>query len=235
MRPPAVAHPRGDSEVKGTFKDGTEIGEFAILFTTLHADINEIYPYTASDAFEKVSYPDPVYLSASDRRNLVRSVFAFIEGNAYFLRQMLLKSFQDVLSPEIQLALAEQQIEISGNGTVKKKAMRAGALNMLKLTFSSFETVLPNLSGVKCAGPDFESLVRSINVRDRLMHPKSARSLTVSDEEIRDIAQAFVWFGLMLMNIIKAANAALKEKVLRDYGVELKIKHDPPGFEVIKK
>jgi hypothetical protein len=192
--------------------DQEEMGEFAALYSVLQADINRIYPYEKGDVIEVVHYPDPVYLSASDRRSLVRSVFAFIEGNAYFLRLTLLKNFRDLLSPEVQLALAEQQIEVTGHGTVNKKPMRGGALNMLKLTVNSFKAVLPDLHQVNLTGADFEALVRSVKVRDRLMHPKSAEALKVSDEEIRDVAHAFNWFGWSLMNLMKSANDGLKER-----------------------
>lgn len=192
------------------------MGEFATLYSTLQADINQIYPYEKGHTDGVVHYPDPIYLNASDRRNLVRTVFSFIEGNAYFLRLTLMKNFADRLSPEVQLALAEQQIEVTGHGIVKKKQMRSGALNMLKLTINSFNAALPNQPNVTFTDAAFESLVRSINVRDRLMHPKSAQALNVSDKEIRDVAHAFNWFGWMLMNLMKAANDGLNERILND-------------------
>ncbi|MHA6139919.1 hypothetical protein ACX3YC_21210 [Pseudomonas mohnii] len=202
------------------------LSEFAILFTTLQADINHIYPYEASDTPGIVSYPDPIYLGACDRRTLVRSVFAFIEGNAYFLRRMLLASFKPELSLELQLALAEQQIEITGNGTVRKKAMRAGALDLLKLTIGTFTAILPSLN-LKASGPNFESLVRSMKVRDRLMHPKSAHSLNVTDEEIRDVIGAYSWFSLSMVDVIKSANASVKNKLLREFGHEVTLNLAP--------
>ncbi|VVN20583.1 hypothetical protein PS619_04301 [Pseudomonas fluorescens] len=83
---------------------------------------------------------------------------------------------------------------------------------MLKLTVNSFKAVLPDLHQVNLTGADFEALVRSVKVRDRLMHPKSAEALKVSDEEIRDVAHAFNWFGWSLMNLMKSANDGLKER-----------------------
>lgn len=192
--------------------DQEEMGEFAALYATLQADINQIYPYENGDVTGVVHYPDPICLSAGDRRSFVRSVFAFIEGNAYFLRLTLLKNFKDMLSPEVQLALAEQQIEVTGHGIVNKKPMRGTALNMLKLTVNSFKGALPGLHQVNLTGADFESLVRSVKVRDRLMHPKSAQALNVSDEEIRDVAHAFNWFGWTLMHLMKSARDGLKER-----------------------
>lgn len=207
------------------------MGDFAILFATLQSDIDHLLPYQPSETPGNVCYPDPVRLAASERRSLVRSVFAFVEGNSYFLRGILLASYPDKLSPEIQLALSEQQIELTGSGLVRRKALRASMLDMLRLTIKTFGAVLPSLT-VQASGAEFESLVRSTKVRDRLMHPKSVSALTVTDAEIRDVMSAFSWFSLSMREIMRASNAYVADKLLQEFGLELSLSLDPVDVQI---
>ncbi|MGF6152217.1 hypothetical protein QFZ84_003206 [Pseudomonas fluorescens] len=199
------------------------IGEFAALFLTLQSDINQIYPFEEHADSNQARYPDPTYLLPGARRGLVRATFAFIEGNSYFLRQILLRSWGDKLPAATRLALAETQIEVNSQGNVKTKPLRSGATSMLRLTIETFISIFPNVLNVRCAGPSFESLTRSVRVRDRLMHPKSAAALMVTDQETRDIVEAFHWFSSVMVDIIKASNRALKDQLQQEFGIEVSL------------
>lgn len=196
--------------VLGNERVSSKEDEFSLLFSTLQADINDIYPYSSHDEPGMVSYRDPVYLSQGQRRNLVRAVFAFIEGNAYFLRRSIVEDWGDRISGPTQLALKELQVEVTNSGLVRTKPSKVSALAMLRLTVASYATILPNLEQLKCVGPKFEALTRSIKVRDRLMHPKEVQALNVSDEEIRDIAIAFSWFSGVMLVILRENSIELK-------------------------
>lgn len=197
-----------------TRKQRVPAGEFALLLKSLQEDIDRIYPYEHTSDPGCVSYPNPTYLDASGRRTLIRALFAFIEGSAFFMRQLLLDDAPPgTLDPQTTLALSEVQVEINGGGTVQTKPMRAGAMKMLKLTLNCFVRAYSMQVRDICSGPQFEALTRSVRVRDRLMHPKSAACLTVTDDEIKDAVSGFAWFSLQLMECLKANNNSLRARV----------------------
>ncbi|MDP9533866.1 hypothetical protein Q7L38_14925 [Pseudomonas protegens] len=201
----------------------TEFGEFAALFWTLREDINQIYPSQPSENPKRVSYPSPVYLQPAQRRNLVRAVFAFTEGNAYFLRQMILRAGVGKLPTSTLFALSELQIDVTAGGIARTKTLRLSALSMLRLTVNSFAQLYTELEDLGCRGPGFEALVRSTGVRDRLMHPKSIHALTVTDTEISDLVTGFLWFEDVMREMSSAATNALRQELRDDFGLEVDI------------
>jgi len=58
------------------------------------------------------------------------------------------------------------------------------------------------------SGPEWQALQQGLGVRDRLMHPKLAGDLTVSDNEIRTTMQGFQWINVQLLALLLAALGA---------------------------
>lgn len=202
---------------------GLKPGESYVIYRTLHADITTLYPYQTAPGASVVHYPDPVYLAPSVRRGLVRAVFAFIEGCMYFQRQMLLESWGERLPEATRMALSELQIEVTGQGNVQTRTMRTGALSLIRLTVQSLEKAIPNGLGMRCEGAGFEALSRSIKVRDRLMHPRGVASLDVSDIEIHDVVDAFLWFDRLQGAMTDASTKEIRRLLMEDYGVEIHV------------
>lgn len=215
-----------DRHDRGT--DGLKPGESCAIYLTLHSDVTALYPYETLNGSSIVRYPDPVYLAPSVRRGLVRAVFAFIEGCLYFQRQMLLGSWGERLSEPTRLALSELQIEVTGQGTVQTRLMRTGALNLIRLTIRSFAKAVPNAVEIKCEGAGFEALTRAIKVRDRLMHPKGIASLTVSDCEIHDAVDAFLWFDHIQSTMTSTSTQEMRRLLLEEHGIEIHIEFQGP-------
>jgi hypothetical protein len=209
--------------------DGLKPGEASAIFSTLHGDITALYPYEKAARSNVVHYPDPVCLAPSVRRSLVRAVFAFIEGCLYFQRQMLLESWGERLTEPTRLALSELQIEVTGQGIVQTRLMRTGALNLIKLTIQSFAKTVPSAVEIKCEGAGFEALTRAIKVRDRLMHPKGIASLAVSDREIHDAVDAFLWFERLQSTMTSASTQEMRRLLLEEHGIEVHVEFVRPS------
>lgn len=205
-------------------------GEANAIFLTLHADITDLYPYAQVPGSKTVRYPDPSYLAPGARRSLVRAVFAFIEGCMYFQRQMLLRSWGERLSEVNRMALSELQIEVTGQGEVQARVMRTGALNLIRLTVRSFEGAVPGRLGIRCEGAGFEALARSVKVRDRLMHPKGIASLAVSDVEINDVVNAFLWVDDLQGAMTRASTEEMLKELREEHGLELHIEFSNEAF-----
>ena len=176
--------------------------EFSALYTELRKDIDEIHPPidTSNNIFYK--YSDPAQLTNSQRRSYIRAIFAYVEGTGFFLRQQILTGWISELKPEMIMALRELQVEVNGAGLVSTKRLRVASMSLFKMTINTYGRLL-NESVVKCFGDGFEYLKQSVLVRDRLMHPKSAQCLIVTDEEIRKAICGFSWLDLQFGLIIR--------------------------------
>lgn len=202
-------------------------GEASAVFLTLHADITALYPHEQIPGSNLVRYPDPTSLEPSVRRSLVRAVFAFIEGCAYFQRQMLLSSWVERLPDPDRMALSESQILVTGQGEVRSAPLRIGALNLIRLTVRSFEKAVPGRLGMRCEGAGFEALVRATKVRDRLMHPKGIDSLLVSDADVHDVVAAFLWFNQVQGSMTRASTEEMRRLLREEHGLEIHVESNP--------
>lgn len=196
-----------------TEKREEELDELSKIFETLEKDISDIYPYEKAEGEISVRYKDPSYLNERDRRSLVRSIFAFLEGTCFCLRRTLVRNFKDDLSATQIMALQEEQIEIDASGRIDKKQAKITLLKLIRLTALISADLFPSAKGLECKGPKFEALVRATKIRDRLMHPRSSKHLEVSDDEIRDTVSGYLWFHSLMVCILIQTTKSLESLV----------------------
>lgn len=202
--------------------------EFQRIFEILNQDIEDLLPSTPHPEKKHLHrIPDPTVLKDWERRALVRSIFAFIEGVSYFLRQSLLEQFTERLTTLEQMALGEISFNIRSNGAIQEQRAKLRTLDLIKLTIHASAKALPKASKLECKGPEYDALARSLQVRDRLMHPKSAKNLSVSDQEIKDAVNGYGWFTLILSSILAAQALELRKLVSqlaeREHNLETKV------------
>lgn len=183
---------------------------FVELYRVLHADVEAIAgPHQPTEP-GRVLYPDPARLSQRERRNLVRATFAFIEATVYQLRIFLAEDWADGLSNAQLLALRDLQIEVSPSGVVKTRALKCGLVALIRLTVTSFANAIPEAATITCDEPGFDAVIRSVSVRDRLMHPKNSAAVVVTDSEIRNVVAAFGWVNDLGARLLTAAAAHME-------------------------
>jgi hypothetical protein len=158
-------------------------------------------------------YKKPSDIPQAERRILVRSIFAFFEAIAFVLKSSALMTNSAILKPE-EIALAkEEDYELSDNGEVEiRKAKLRFKPNLLFAFKIAAKCNQINFKlSVNCH--QWEALLRSIKVRDRLMHPKKSEDMTVTEKEIEAAQIAYEWifdqFGLLAM---MSLSKILKEK-----------------------
>lgn len=201
---------------EGETKPMTESGDprtFLELYTVLHEDVYAIAGPSQPGERDGIYYPDPARLSQRDRRNLVRTVFAFIEATTFQLRVLLAKNWRDAMSDAQLLALRDLQVDVLPSGAVKTKALKCGLVPLIRLTVSAYSHVLPEAATVTCDGPGFDAVARSVRVRDRLMHPKTIDAVVVTDSEIREALTAFAWVHDTSEKLLEAAYTQLTIRV----------------------
>jgi len=155
--------------------------DLANLFTAAAADITDL-----QNRLREHDNP-------TDRRALVRSVFAFVESMLFALKQEALKHPAIFSSSEVAL-LREESYELGDDGEARIRPAKLTLKRNLKFTFSSFAKAWRTRDRLELSGAGWQDFRSALRVRDRLMHPKSIADLDVSDEEIRAVNHTSVWF-----------------------------------------
>jgi hypothetical protein len=155
---------------------------------------------------EGMRVPDPARLDQTERRSLVRAIFAHNEAVTYAIKSLAIcrTPSSKTASVEDRYLAKEIAFELDDKGLIRSTRAKLRFLPNLKFAFHlysrlrDFEFTLD--TGCEGGG----KLVASIRVRDRLTHPKSLESLEVKNEEIRDVLTAFFWFDEQLIGLLKA-------------------------------
>jgi hypothetical protein len=139
-------------------------------------------------------YPDPARLSPIERRLLVRSVFSFIEAVVFTLKTttLMFKKAENLSAGEVALA-KEEDYELDDSGAVKIRSARLKFRSNFRFAFALAAKVGEIDWQLNVSDAGWQALTNALPVRDRLMHPKRAADLVVSDNEIRDAMKAYEW------------------------------------------
>jgi hypothetical protein len=154
--------------------------------------------------------------SEFNKRTLVRTCAALVEGLSYQLRQVTLASLKDTnLLSEGELAILQQtKHQLSVQGQVREKDNFQSTLPMLLFTLR----VYAKNHGASFSPNTFDNgwscLRKAFTLRDRLMHPKSFEDLHVSDEAGADFTAGIQWWDSAVESLLAACEAADKEILL---------------------
>lgn len=137
-----------------------------------------------------------------DRRTYVRAVFAAIEGLTGFLRQAALTWIAQgrfEATPAEVAVLREEGYSVSDAGKVIVQARFVGLDASIRfLLRTCFRHFGANVE-VYYSKPGWSALKRSLRVRHRLTHPRTASDLMVLTAEVEDARLAFAWaYGTVL-------------------------------------
>jgi hypothetical protein len=161
-------------------------------------------------------YPDPATLNPITRRLLMRSVYAFVEAMAYRIKQDAVESASSgTLTAADHAICVEQTYELASNGQVETRRAKLRTLNNLRFAFDVGARAYGSSFILNVTGVEWQALQRGLTVRDRLMHPKSAADLAVTDEEIRTTMKGFHWIHKQVLGLITSQTAALEAQVTR--------------------
>ena len=235
-----------DSPVNAEFL--AELDHFGAMFMALSEEVEQCHSALRQN-------DTPV-----GRRLLVRSVLACIEGCTYRMKQMALANARReavaLSSAEIS-ALEEQVSRVEDNGEVKTRMLQISTVANLRLLVSLGGRCFRGTPPAATLSPTgWETCKRAVTARNRLTHPKDESSLSVTDNEVRDVMDTFQWattifmwlHALPLSNAISQIEARAKipvgeseasTKILhimkRYHGVLARISYAPPRAKRTKK
>jgi len=141
----------------------------------------------------------------STKRAIIREMFAYVEAIIFLLGQAA--AHQDVehdlslLSDGEREVLRPERYELTGAGA-KLRANKPSLTDALRFSFKMFGKVheLGFELDTKC--PEWNKLLSTQRMRDRLAHPKSLSAIDVSDEELSVATEAFEWFRMNFFQLI---------------------------------
>jgi hypothetical protein len=177
--------------------------DFMGMLTILSMDLLETYERIQTDPFHQPA-----------RRAWVRTFCSQVEAFAFGTKQML-ASFGEFpwikLTPHDVLLLREQAYEITNNGEVKLKGER----------FVPIQTNLKFIARIAARALEFDyqldtnsdgwrALVATFGIRNRLVHPKAAADLIVTDDELKVVTAAQNWFQEMHKDLWSRIDAGFR-------------------------
>ena len=133
------------------------------------------------------------------KRSYVRTVFAFIEGNTYRLKQICL-----LIHSHKIYGLTEKQIhkvlEVKKDG---KKVIVPTTEN-IELSFELYSEMFNVENPLDTRGQDWLNLKLALEVRHRLTHPKSVEDLMLSSEDMAIVGLACNYYREATCKLIGA-------------------------------
>lgn len=151
------------------------------------------------------------------RRAFVRGAFGLFEGFAASLREMLAhpfsKSPMTVENAVTFLCLTETGVRLDHTGKVDPDTLRLKFSSHLAFTLRLYARSM-RVNDQFYSENGWHELNMLVRVRDRLMHPKRADDLLISDEEIELADRCLTWFNDVISRIKEAgcSNFGLKPK-----------------------
>jgi len=136
------------------------------------------------------------------RRTLVRTIFAQIEGLAASAIEWARYYADDTSALKDNYALAERLVlsgrvaalDDKGVAQIAPDRNRARTTARLRFVLSLVGRGAEQLPDVDCSGPGWAALLDGLRVRDRLMHPKVAADVDVTDIDLQRARDGRAWF-----------------------------------------
>jgi len=152
--------------------------------------------------------------SQGHRRELIRAAWSAIEGSVWLLRQAVqlhleLKPFAD-LSLHEKSALLEQTYVVNDRGTVKAQQRFLPVPVAIRLVVATAARLNPSID-VDFQDTGWERLKRTVEVRNRIVHPRRARDLDISDEELKDCLVSYRWIS----QVTRAVGQVLTKEIAK--------------------
>ncbi len=171
-------------------------------FTYSLVDLVNIFNITQDDCdaiFEKHSEDTENQLW---RRLYIKTIFSHIEAVCFCMKQLAYFTFEEykenrggkLLREEVSMLL-EDSYYLDDHGDAKKgKAYLKSQWN-LQFAFKMLARAIKKEDFTLGKGREgWHSYTKGVDIRNRITHPKNAKALTITDEEMEEVKKALKWF-----------------------------------------
>ncbi|MGV0827817.1 hypothetical protein ACTS9C_02835 [Empedobacter brevis] len=160
------------------------------------------------DAFESEKILSENRSSQFFRRVYTRSVFAYIEGSIWVLKQVCLKAksvegLQRKISISEFTILTEETYDLKGNGDIKTGTKTINLLDNIKFTFKTVNRLFNGKINAGVGTASWDKLIKAKSIRNRITHPKNENDMIISDDEIIICEEVCSWFNVLVHDCFK--------------------------------
>ena len=137
--------------------------------------------------------------SPLNRRNYLHSLFSYYEFSLSTLRertaQLIISSyeFNGHLDIHELYALMDNTVRLSDNGHIKLDNNRLPFLSLAAFTLKTYAKLI-NFEKAVLSDHRWESLCKSIKIRNRITHPKLDTDIEISNDELKIIYDGWSWW-----------------------------------------
>jgi hypothetical protein len=162
--------------------------------------------------------------SQAARRDLVRTLFAAIEGVSWMFKEHVADALRqmDSLSPEEEIALSEDFHFVNDNGKITTQRRHLSTPATIKLAARLAKRADPNLN-IDLGSEGWSKLRDAVSVRNRITHPKRPADMSLGDDEVSSCLVAFYWLLEVATDAMEASIGAMRvhTRVARELLAEL--------------
>jgi hypothetical protein len=137
------------------------------------------------------------------RREFIRSLFAAAEGFAWHLKRDVFAHTEVRLADHERAALREETYTVSDNGNVKVQTRFLPLISSLRLAIRIVQRYRSTYV-IDFNDKGWDGLVKSVEVRNRLVHPKTIDDLAVTNEEVERASAGLDWLMKAQLDIAAA-------------------------------
>lgn len=143
------------------------------------------------------------------RRDLIRTMFAAIEGYVWEYRAFVKSIVNDIgtIPPILELALTETSYSVNDQGKLEEHNRPIPVTSMIRLVTKLAEEHCPELK-TDFSTTGWSNLKQTIKIRNRITHPKSASDLEVTPEDIAISQAGFFWLLALIADVMEATKNA---------------------------
>ncbi|MEN2786798.1 hypothetical protein ACFOKI_09290 [Sphingomonas qilianensis] len=171
---------------------------------------------------------------AGNRRDLVRTTFAAIEGAIWTMRESVRETTAGVglLTPMADMALRELTIHVDDKGRVIEQVRFLTLPTVIRLTINQAQ-LLDETFQPSFGDKGWQDLQIAIKVRHRITHPKTTSDLMIADSDLSAVRSGFSWLLALVEETLLRTLVASKMhvKLGRELLDELK-RGDPAALQL---
>lgn len=147
--------------------------------------------------------------NALHRREEIRATFAAIEGITWIYREDVRDAARamGVLTPFADLALRERTFAVTDKGDIVEQVRFVTLPTIIRLTTKQARLVAPSIE-LDLSQPGWSHLRHSIDVRNRVTHPKASSDFRIDDADLIAAEAGLLWLMRLVDSAAIALNAA---------------------------
>jgi hypothetical protein len=141
------------------------------------------------------------------RRAYIRSIFAYIEGAIWLLKQSCLRVVLEqkvrILKPADYALLKDVGFELKSNGEPFEQPKFLRLPENVRFTFRTFNRLFSASIDLGIGSKKWDDFLAAIAMRHRVTHPKNPTDIDISDAEIEKAKEVSGWFNEIVSNCIE--------------------------------